>query len=146
MDTRTPEQRRRIMQSVRQKNTGPEMAVRRAAHRLGYRYRLHVAMPGKPDLVFPRRRRIVFVNGCFWHGHKGCQKGAAPKSRQSYWLPKIRRNIERDAAVATALASEGWDVLTIWQCETLDSEALQARLRAFLGPPKNPIDKPRRSR
>lgn len=133
-DTRSTEQRRRIMQSVGQKDTGPEMTVRRMAHALGYRYRLHVkGMPGKPDLVFPSRKKVIFVHGCFWHGH-GCQKGRLPKSRPDYWVPKIEANRVRDAAAEKALADSGWTALTIWQCEIQSGPDLAARLVTFLGP------------
>jgi DNA mismatch endonuclease (patch repair protein) len=132
-DTRTPEQRRRIMQSVRQKDTGPELTVRRLAHGLGFRFRLHRRdLPGRPDLVFPGRRKAVFVNGCFWHGHDGCSKGRLPKSRRDYWVPKIARNKERDAAAVERLKAAGWRVLTVWQCETRNPAALARRLRNFL--------------
>jgi DNA mismatch endonuclease (patch repair protein) len=131
-DTRTPEQRRRIMQAVKTRDTGPELIVRRILHRLGYRYRLNATkLPGRPDIVFPVRKRVIFVHGCFWHGH-GCAKGQAPKSRLDYWGPKLEVNRERDAVQVRALEDLGWSVLTIWQCETLEREALTARLRLFL--------------
>lgn len=141
-DTRTPAQRRAIMQAVRGKDTGPEYAVRRLLHRLGYRYRLHArALPGRPDLVFPGRRKAVFVHGCFWHSH-GCAIGRPPKSRLDYWLPKLNRNRERDAANRAQLEALGWSVLTVWQCETRKTDALEAGLLAFLGGPKMPINFP----
>lgn len=121
------------MQSVRQKDTGPELVVRRLVHRLGFRYRLHVRdLPGKPDLVLPRHRKVVFVHGCFWHGH-GCSKGQLPKSRLDYWGPKIARNIERDKKAEEELARRGWRSLTIWQCQTKDTKALSKTLIGFLG-------------
>ena len=133
-DTRTPQQRRRIMQSVGQKNTGPEIVVRRAVHRLGYRFRLHrTNLAGSPDIVFPRLHKVILVNGCFWHGHDGCRKGKPPKSGEAYWGPKIAKNKERDAKVVDQLRREGWDVLTVWQCETSDPVALTTQLRVFLG-------------
>ena len=120
------------MQAVKTRDTGPERTVRRIVYGLGYRYRLNVkALPGHPDLVFPRRRQIIFVHGCFWHGHL-CSKGKAPKSRLEYWLPKLEANVRRDAAQIRELEKLGWSVLTVWQCETRDSEALAAKLRAFL--------------
>jgi DNA mismatch endonuclease, patch repair protein len=132
-DTRTPEQRRRIMQSVKGKDTTPEMVVRRLAFGAGYRYRLHSkALPGTPDLVFPARRKVIFVNGCFWHGH-GCSKGRLPKSRPEFWGPKIDRNKQRDADALERLRLLGWKALTIWQCETKDSGALRRTLIKFLG-------------
>jgi DNA mismatch endonuclease (patch repair protein) len=133
-DTSTPEQRSATMRAVRGKNTGPEWAVRRLVHRLGYRYRLHVReLPGCPDLVFPIRRKVIFVNGCFWHGH-ACRRGARePKSNRDYWLPKLRRNKTRDAANRAALTARGWNAMIIWECETSAPDALIPRLREFLG-------------
>ncbi len=133
MDTRTPEQRRRIMQSVKSKNTGPELVVRRLLHGMGYRYRLHRKdLPGRPDIVFGSRRKAIFVHGCFWHGH-GCSKGRLPKSRLAYWQPKVDKNRERDRTKLEQLQSMGWSVLTIWQCETADLQALASRLQDFVG-------------
>jgi DNA mismatch endonuclease, patch repair protein len=131
-DTRTPQQRRYIMQSVGTHDTGPELAVRRLLTKLGYRYRLNAKkLPGKPDIVFPGRKRAVFVHGCFWHGH-GCLKGQAPKSRLDYWGPKLKANMDRDVAQCAALQSLGWSVLTVWQCETTDPEKLSFKLEAFV--------------
>jgi DNA mismatch endonuclease (patch repair protein) len=131
-DTRTPEQRRYIMQSVGTHDTGPELAVRRLLTGLGYRFRLNAKkLPGKPDIVFPGRKRAIFVHGCFWHGH-GCSKGQAPKSRLDYWGPKLKTNRERDTAQLAALQSLGWSVLTVWQCETNDPAALRGKLAAFI--------------
>ncbi|MBF9195528.1 DNA mismatch endonuclease Vsr [Microvirga sp. BT290] len=135
VDTRTPEQRRHIMQSVRSKNTGPEMIVRRIAHRLGYRFRVHRRdLPGTPDLVFPSRKKAIYVHGCFWHGHR-CSKGKLPKSRPEFWIPKISRNKERDLGAVAAMEAMGWDTLTLWQCETKDRDAVAKALVDFLGPP-----------
>ena len=137
MDTRSPEQRRHIMQSVGTKNTKPEVAVRQLLHGLGYRYRLHRAdLPGTPDIVFPRRRKVLLVHGCFWHGH-GCRKGQLPKSRLEYWGAKIDRNKQRDEATIMALTQAGWSALVIWQCEIADLRSLTNRLVEFLGPPAN---------
>lgn len=133
-DTRSPEQRRRIMRSVGTKDTGPEMVVRRLLHRLGYRYRLHQRdLPGTPDIVFPGRQRAIFVHGCYWHGH-GCSKGRLPKSNEEYWGTKIARNRKRDAAKEAALRELGWGVLAVWQCEIKDEVTLAEKLRNFLGP------------
>lgn len=135
VDTRTPEQRRRIMQSVGTKDTGPEMTVRRLLHRLGYRYRLHPKhLPGRPDIALPGRRKAIFVHGCFWHGHE-CQKGRAPKSKLDYWGPKLDANRERDARKEAELRALGWDVGTVWQCEIGDEEKLETALVGLLGPP-----------
>lgn len=110
------------------------MVVRRAAHALGFRYRLHRKdLPGTPDLVFPSLRKAIFVHGCFWHGHD-CKKGRLPKSRLSYWAPKIERNMERDANAVNALVENGWQVLTLWQCQTTDAEVLEESLKGFLRP------------
>ena|ERR1051326_453090 len=131
MDTRTPQQRRRIMQSVKSRDTGPELVVRRAAHGLGLRFRLHrCGLPGKPDLVLAKHRVAILVHGCFWHGH-GCAKGRLPKSRVEFWGPKIERNRSRDASVIAQLENAGWRVLTVWQCETKDRDALKNRLVRF---------------
>jgi DNA mismatch endonuclease (patch repair protein) len=141
MDTRSPEQRRRIMQSVRTTNTGPEWAVRRLLHYHGYRYRLHPkTLPGKPDIVFSSRKRAIFVHGCFWHGHD-CAKGAAPKSRLSYWSPKLEANKARDLRNLNELEGLGWETLVIWQCETKHTESLLKKLISFLGASRNAIDR-----
>ncbi len=132
-DTVSPEKRSQIMQAIKSRNTGPELTVRRLAHRLGYRYRLHrKGLPGRPDLVFPARKKVIFVHGCFWHAHS-CKYGRAPKSRQDYWLPKLQRNQERDAENRAELAALGWEVLTLWECELKDLGGLADRLEAFLG-------------
>ena len=133
MDTRTPEQRRRIMRAVKTRDTGPELIVRRLLHSLGYRYRLHRKdLPGKPDVAFLSRRKAIFVHGCFWHGH-GCSKGRLPKSRLDYWKPKLNGNRERDGRKEEELRAMRWRVLVIWQCETADLDALALRLQDFLG-------------
>ncbi|HAK62294.1 MAG TPA: very short patch repair endonuclease [Alphaproteobacteria bacterium] len=129
----SPAVRRRTMQAVKDKNTAPELAVRRLAHALGYRYRLHRKdLPGKPDLVFPSRRKIIFVHGCFWHGHD-CRRGArTPKSNRDYWLAKIARNRARDLKARKALSEAGWRVLTLWECGTKEPAVLRTILRDFL--------------
>jgi DNA mismatch endonuclease (patch repair protein) len=123
------------MRAVRSRDTTPEMIVRRAATALGYRYRLHKAeLPGKPDLVFGRRRKVIFVHGCFWHGHN-CPRGArTPKTNADYWCAKIGRNVARDQENVTALERAGWRVLTIWECSTGSSQraALARTLESFL--------------
>lgn len=121
------------MQSVKSKNTGPELVVRRLLHGMGYRYRLHRGdLPGKPDIVFVSRRKAIFVHGCFWHGHD-CPKGRLPKSRLDYWQSKLDKNMVRDRTKTEQLKSLGWSVLVIWQCETVDTEALAVRLQDFVG-------------
>ncbi|WP_281978878.1 very short patch repair endonuclease [Pseudorhizobium flavum] len=135
-DTRTPEQRRHIMQSVKQKNTGPEVAVRKALHALGYRFRLHAhSLPGRPDIVFPARRKVIFVHGCFWHGHD-CRKGHLPKSRLEYWKPKIETNKVRDERNVNELKKAGWESLVLWQCEVARLDETVDHVTHFLGPPK----------
>ncbi|MCG5262361.1 DNA mismatch endonuclease Vsr [Cupriavidus gilardii] len=109
------------------------MAVRRLVHAMGYRYRLHRKnLPGKPDLVFVVRRKVIFIHGCFWHQHSGCRAGRPPRSNTDYWLPKLRRNQERDRVALAHLADSGWKALVIWECETKDSPALAARIKLFL--------------
>jgi DNA mismatch endonuclease (patch repair protein) len=132
----TPLARSRIMRAIRSKDTTPEMIVRRTVHRLGYRYRLHCRqLPGRPDLVFASRRRIIFVHGCFWHGHQ-CKGGwHAPSVNTEFWALKIARNRQRDKVVAAALEGLGWRLLVIRECETKDREALAERLKAFLTAP-----------
>ena len=133
MDKITPERRSANMARIRSANTKPEMIVRRMAHRLGFRFRLHRRdLPGKPDLVFAGRRKIIFVHGCYWHGH-GCKVGGTgAKSHQAYWGPKIARNRERDASAIAALTELGWKVLVVWECETRNETGLPKRLRRFL--------------
>lgn len=123
------------MQAVKSKDTKPEMVVRRLLHSMGYRYRLHrKGLPGKPDIVFPGRKKAIFVHGCFWHWH-GCKKGQLPKSRLAYWKPKLTKNVERDKAKTEQLESLGWRVLVVWQCETADVDALASTLRRFMDEP-----------
>jgi DNA mismatch endonuclease (patch repair protein) len=132
-DFMTAAGRSALMAKIRGKNTGPELIVRRLLHRGGYRYRLHRRdLPGCPDIVFPARRKVVFVHGCFWHGHAGCAKAMIPKTRREYWLDKIERNKERDAFNSSKLNAAGWETLTVWQCELRDMPRLGERLIAFL--------------
>lgn len=136
MDTLTPAQRSARMALIRSKNTKPEMVVRRFLHGLGYRYRLHRKdLPGAPDLVFPARQTILFVHGCFWHGHDGCKIAHQPASRSAYWAEKFERNKARDLKNEEVLRQAGWNVLTIWECETKDLSVLEGRLTPYLGPP-----------
>ncbi|HET6378089.1 MAG TPA: very short patch repair endonuclease [Methylocella sp.] len=123
------------MRRIRSKDTKPEMLVRRLAHKMGYRYRLHRRdLPGKPDLVFGPRRKVIFVHGCFWHSHSGpnCPDRRQPRSNLAYWQPKLARNQRRDAEHMAALAKAGWEVLIVWECETRNPVTLAASLRAFL--------------
>jgi DNA mismatch endonuclease, patch repair protein len=121
------------MASVRQRDTGPEWVVRRLLHAHGFRYRLHVGtLPGKPDIVFPRQKKAIFVHGCFWHTHN-CEKGRMPKSRLEYWGPKLEANRRRDEQALRSLGTMGWQSLVVWQCETKDVDALTKKLWVFLG-------------
>ncbi len=132
-DHLTPSARSRNMARVRGRDTKPEVAVRRLLHGMGYRFRLHRKdLPGKPDIVLPRHRRVILVHGCFWHGHLGCRRAARPSTNADFWNAKIDRNVERDAITAAALEAAGWKVLTLWQCETRDNGALAERLKQFL--------------
>jgi DNA mismatch endonuclease (patch repair protein) len=128
-----PETRSRIMRAVKGKNTTPELIVRRLAHAMGYRYRLHRKdLPGKPDLVFPKLRKIIFVHGCFWHGHD-CARGArVPKTNRAYWLQKIRGNRENHQSATAALTDLGWEVMVLWECALKDQERLRHTLQDFL--------------
>lgn len=116
VDHLTPAERSRNMARIRSKNTEPEMCIRKGLHALGYRYILHSAkIPGKPDIVLPKYRAVIFIHGCYWHGHD-CGQAKLPKSNGSYWLPKIARNQERDARNLAAVEAAGWRHLVIWEC------------------------------
>jgi DNA mismatch endonuclease (patch repair protein) len=133
MDTLSPKARSERMSRVRSKDSKPEMAVRRLVHGLGYRYRLHgKGIPGRPDLVFRSRRKVIFVHGCFWHRHARCKLARLPKSRLDFWKPKLERNRERDREVQKALYDEGWSSLVIWECEVVNLDKLTARIHSFL--------------
>jgi len=111
----------------------PELFVRRLVHSMGYRYRLHSPkLPGKPDLVFPARKKIIEVRGCFWHQHRGCVDSHIPKSRIEYWVPKLQRNKQRDSENLRKLRKLGWDVLLIWECNVRKQDGLSAQVRNFL--------------
>jgi len=128
------------MQSVKSRNTGPELIVRRLLHGMGYRYRLHRKdLPGRPDIALISRRKAIFVHGCFWHGH-GCPKGRLPKSRLEYWGKKLDENKKRDRTKQEQLHSQGWRVLVIWQCETRDLGTLVTRLQDFVEGNEKAID------
>ena len=141
MDTRTREQRRRIMQAVRSPNTGSEITLRRLLHRFGYPYRLHRKdLPGIPDFIFVMRRKAIFVHGCLWHGH-GCPKGSLPEPRLDYWEPELNRNTERDRPLEKQLRSLGYSVLVVRQCEAAELGSLDRCLQRFIGdsPARPPI-------
>jgi len=126
-DTVSPEVRSRMMAAVRGKDTGPEIAVRQRLHAMGFRYSLHAKrLPGKPDLVLPRYRAVIFVEGCFWHGHAGCSLARIPATRTEYWSEKIGRNRERDVRTRKALDALGWRHLTIWECGLRGKGATEA--------------------
>ena len=122
------------MRAIRSKGMRPELAVRSLVHKLGYRFRLHRKdLPGKPDLVFVSRRKVIFVHGCFWHSHEGCKTAHMPKSNLGYWEPKLARNRARDAKNIETLIAGGWKTLIVWECQTRDETRLSHCLRKFLG-------------
>ncbi|NJO33083.1 MAG: DNA mismatch endonuclease Vsr [Rhodospirillales bacterium] len=132
VDCHTPSQRSHNMSRIRSAGTRPELIVRKIAHRLGLRFRLHRRdLPGTPDLVFPKHRAVVFVHGCFWHQHEGCRFAKLPRSRPEYWLPKLARNVDRDAEARRLLEAASWQVLEIWECETRNPPAIEDLLRQF---------------
>src|SRR6185312_3210938 len=133
-DSLTVEQRSERMGRVKGRDTKPEMTVRKIVHALGYRYRLHRRdLPGRPDLVLSRHRAVIFVHGCFWHRHRPpCALARLPKSRLSFWMPKLEANRMRDETTSEALARLGWRVLVVWECELSDRERVTDKLRAFL--------------
>ena len=121
------------MRRIPRADTTPEIAVRQLAHRMGCRFRLHRRdLPGTPDIVFPSRRKVILVHGCFWHQHSNCSGGRLPRSRVEYWGPKLARNVERDARTLERLKEAGWEPLVVWECETKDEDALCSRLEGFL--------------
>lgn len=135
MDRITKEARSANMRAIRSKDMKPEITVRKIAHSMGYRFRLHRKdLPGKPDMVFPRRRAVIFVHGCFWHQHPDteCKHAHQPKSNTEYWSHKLARNQSRDAQHEAALLKQGWRVLIIWECQTKDEAMLRAQLKEFL--------------
>lgn len=132
VDKISPSRRSANMRAIRSSDTKPELLVRRLVHHCGYRFRLHRKdLPGKPDLVFPGRKAVIFVHGCFWHVH-GCPSVRVPKSNVDYWNPKLERNRERDQQSYSSLEKLGWKVLIVWECEIKDLDALERKLRIFL--------------
>ena len=132
-DVFSKKKRSEVMSGIRSKDTVPELTVRRIVHRMGFRYRLHVAhLPGRPDLVFSRLRKVVEVRGCFWHQHRGCRDSHIPKSGSEYWVPKLAGNRKRDKEHEKGLRSLGWQVLIIWECELKDMDSAAERILSFL--------------
>lgn len=127
VDSLTPAERSERMSRIRGKDSQPELALRRVLHGLGLRYRLHAGhLPGKPDLVFPRHKAVVFVHGCFWHRHPGCKIATTPKSNTPFWLDKFEKNVARDTRTASVLRDAGWKVFVVWECEVGSPSKAQA--------------------
>lgn len=132
-DTLSPPERSERMSRIRNKNSDPEMKLRRLIHSMGFRYRLHVkGLPGTPDLVFPSRRAIIFMHGCFWHRHEGCKLARLPKSKLDYWQPKLEANKTRDLMQQQQLRDLGWRLLVVWECEMVYTERVATIVRNFL--------------
>ena len=132
-DTLTHAERSERMARIRGKDTGPERRIRRLLTALGFRYRLHYSkLPGRPDIAFPGRRKVIWVHGCFWHRHPGCSSARLPKSRLEFWKPKLEGNRNRDLRNEADVRAAGWDTLVVWECELSDELALVTRLRSFL--------------
>jgi len=143
MDHVSATRRSEIMRSVRRENTSVERCVRQLLFRAGYRFRVNCRqLPGSPDIVFSRKKKVVFVHGCFWHGHVGCPRAKLPKSNALYWSNKIKANVIRDSSVVRRLACEGWESLVVWQCEAKNETQLLHSLVEFLGNPKTPARAP----
>lgn len=133
MDTVSASQRSAIMSRVHSRDTKPEVFVRRIVYAMGYRYRLHaVDLPGKPDLVFRSRRKVIFIHGCFWHRHSGCAHARLPKSRLEFWVPKLEANRRRDMKNEHSLQAANWGVLIIWECELGETKKLEYKIKEFL--------------
>lgn len=134
-DIFTKQKRSEIMSNISGKNTKPEIIIRKLAHSLGYRFRLHKKnLPGKPDIVFPKYKKVIFVNGCFWHGHKNCKRSKLPTTNKKFWKEKIENNKKKDAADYRKLRKLGWDYLVIWQCriKTSNYKSLKSKIDSFL--------------
>lgn len=136
MDNVSEKQRSWNMSRVRSKDTKPERTVRSLLHRMGYRFRLHGReLPGRPDIILPKYRTVIFVHGCFWHRHEGCSRSSVPGTRTEFWQQKFNENVERDRRTMRELEATGWRVLIVWQCELKDLDVLSARLAAELSKP-----------
>ncbi len=130
MDRVSLEDRSRIMRAVRREDTTPELSVRRIAHKLGFRFRLHRKdLPGSPDIIFPKHRLCLFVHECFWHRHHGCRKATTPKSNAAFWMDKFARNVERDGRKVEALRALGWKVAVVWECQSKDETVVESIIR-----------------
>jgi DNA mismatch endonuclease, patch repair protein len=128
-DNLTVEQRKKNMSAIKSRHTKPEIIVRSMLHRLGFRFRLHnKKLPGKPDIILPKYKTVIFVHGCFWHQHKGCKRSTIPKSNTNYWIPKLTGNVKRDVQHKSDLKNAGWNVAVVWECETKDTEKLAKKL------------------
>lgn len=131
------------MAGIKGRNTKPEMAVRKLVHGMGWRFRLHRKdLPGSPDIVFPRLRRVIFVHDCFWHRHPGCRFAYTPKSNTQFWLDKLEVNMQRDALALKALGVLGWEVLIVWECEVSSPPTLAQKLNSFLAANEKPAKFP----
>ena len=131
-DIYSREKRSEIMSQIGSRSTKPEIRVRKLLHHMGYRFRLNRKdLPGTPDIVLPKYRKVIFVHGCFWHGHEGCRKAELPKTNREFWERKISANREHDRVILLQLAELRWDALVIWQCRIKDTDALQTQLRVF---------------
>ncbi|WP_338309433.1 very short patch repair endonuclease [Bradyrhizobium sp. TM233] len=135
VDRLTPAERSAHMARIRRSNTKPELIVRKLLHRLGYRFRIQLqGVPGRPDIAFPGRRKVIYVHGCFWHAHENCPISRIPKSRTEFWQTKFAANRERDRRLETLARKAGWSCLVVWECELKHEEELAPRLKAHLGP------------
>jgi DNA mismatch endonuclease (patch repair protein) len=132
-DKFNPKKRSEIMARVKGRDTGPEKIVRSLLHRMGYRFRLHQRdLPGNPDIVLTRHGKVIFVHGCFWHGHRRCSRASRPVTNTDFWNKKLERNIKRDSKTGRRLRSAGWSVMIIWQCQIRNTERLRSRLERFI--------------
>ena len=139
MDNVDARKRHQIMSAVKSKNTGPELCLRRELHRRGFRYRLHVKdLAGSPDIVWRSRKKVIFVHGCFWHGHVRCRHARLPRSNTQFWKKKLVQNQARDQRILDNLGEQGWRVLIVWQCELRDMGACMRNVVKFLGPRRAP--------
>jgi DNA mismatch endonuclease (patch repair protein) len=133
MDVFSKDKRSQIMSRVGGKNTKPELIVRSLLHRMGYRFRIHrTDLPGNPDVSLPRHKKIIFVHGCFWHGHAECSRAKRPSTNQEFWQKKLDKNIERDRQNRDKLEALGWSILVIWQCEVKDLERVEQKIESFM--------------